>query len=243
MKISIVMSNNEKSYIQRAIRRFAPDMDQTSIWTDMDSKAPAYRSTQITDQSGNFEASLDLNSDFVMDLVDVCCEVVEKVRSFSFMMKGAVEGMINYGKGLSKRFEKWQTEDQKAVNVAMAMYTSAVKENRKLRSEDMYIAVAFDSEGRSHSVFGESAEQMSSRSGNMMKDLNTDKVYYFLIMQFTNFPIAQTKEEINKQIASEQETKGKRETTESKEGPKPGDKAFDGPVYDEHGAETSGYWL
>lgn len=110
MKINVTITSAEAAYIQRAIRRFAPNFDQTEMWADMDAQTPAYRSMQTTNSNGNIDASLDINSDFVMDLTDVCTEVAEKAKSFAFMLKGAWEGIKQYGKELSVRFNKWVPE-------------------------------------------------------------------------------------------------------------------------------------
>ena len=242
MKIAITLSNSEKSYISRAVSKIAPACDQSSIWSDMDQKYPAFRSIQQTTANGDIEATLDINSEFVMDVVDVAAEVCEKVKSFGFMMKGVMEGFAKYGKEVSKRFEKWETEDQKAAKAAKCMHVHAVKEDKDRLNRDMYVAVAFDQDGRDHAVFGESAEQMSSRSGNMKHDLSTDKVWYFLFIKGRNMPITQTKEEIDARIAKEQAMKGKREAAVDMTKP---DEASEqsGPVYNEKGAETSGLYM
>ena len=110
MKINVTLSNSEKSYISRAIAKIAPDYDQTSLWQDIDEKYPAFRSIQQTTANGDIEATLDINSEFVMDVVDVCGEVAEKAKSFAFMLKGAWEGVKQYGKELGVRFNKWMPE-------------------------------------------------------------------------------------------------------------------------------------
>ncbi|WP_301066760.1 hypothetical protein [uncultured Duncaniella sp.] len=214
MKINITINSAEKAYISRIITKIAPSYDQTAMWSDTEYKTPACHEIQKTDMDGNVTASMDINSEFIMDIADVCAEVFEKARSFSFMLKGAIEGLASYGKDVGKRFERWSTDDQKATRAAKAMYVHAVKEDRSRRNHDMYIAVSFDKAGLDHAVFGESAEQMSSRSGNMKKDLQTDKIWYFLFTGGHGAPIPQTKEDIDARIAKEQEMKGKREAVE-----------------------------
>lgn len=207
MKINVTLSSSEKSYIQRTIAKVFPSYDQTNLWTDMESKFPAFRSAQITDQSGNVEGILDINPEFIMDVTDVCGEVIEKAKGFAFMLKGAWEGVKQYGKELAQRFDRWLPEmsSEAAYKEAESSAQHHVDDLCHNDSRHEFVAVIVNTDKEklgesdrvvSHSLSDNSFADLKERVAEYAKNPNlgsNPSIFYFGVTE--DFQVTQITEE------------------------------------------------
>lgn len=202
MKISISLNSAEKSYISRAISKISPEFDQTKVWEDSEKKTPALYKVQRTDNDGSVTETVEVNSEFVFDCVDVVSELISKAKDHFYVIAGMWSGLKAYTEGLGARFEKWAELKDKA-------YRMARSERRKHRKDELgsnrvYLLLVYEGNNSWYVQWDPSIQKTNSRAGNARKDSGADKVFVYLFRKDSKEPIIVDDELLKSEIAEEQ---------------------------------------